>query len=345
MADLDIKEVLDKVFWDLSEGTVVSRVLDLLQKGVYAPIYDDISRLYRMWFPHKADDLAVFGGMFNVANRTSAFSDLFRSFEVYRMKVLGLWLASVHAPTLRGLNYIGGAFTAQPIFVERIEDVFEAAWWLGVYENGVPKGSFLDGTVVGIEPWYLDPIYKEPRTWLRSVFDMSTSFMIEVFGDKAGGDLIWNDEEREEFEYWLRRFLPPVKVYVKYFESREPALPSRYYLWGLSYGGSFVLHNMERVADIFYVLTDDAVREGNASLETEFRDVEDGLYVFSIFDFILSDVMKRRIFYDTGSGWVEVKPFGMIVVSNGQVRFKVEVSKISNIENYRFISMMVKKKG
>jgi hypothetical protein len=345
MADLDIKEALDKVFWDLSEGTVVYRILDILQKGVYTPVYDDTSRLYKMWFPHKADDLTVFASILNVANRTSVFSNLFKDFEVYRMKVLGLWLASVHAPTLRGLNYIGGAFTAQPVFIERIEDVFESAWWLGVYEGNTPKGSFLGGTVAGTEPWYLDPIYAEPRTWLRSVFDVSTGFFVEVFGDKTGGDLIWNDEEKREFEYWIRQFLPPVKIYIKYFESREPMLPNRYYLWGLDYGGVFILQNMEKVAGIFYVLTDDAVNEGNASLETEFRVVENGIYVFSIFDFILSDVMERHIFYDTGSGWVEVGPFGMVIVSTGQVRFKVEVSKISNIENYRFISMMIKKKG
>lgn len=329
--DKDIRKALDPVFWDLRDESVISKVLGLIQKGVYDQLFTDTEGLYNNLFIHKANNLFLFSELFNVSDRTMLFSGDFKDYEVFRMKIFGLWFASIFMPTLKGLNYLIGGFTAQPVFIDRVADIFEMSWWLGVYENGLPKGSFLNGTGPNI--------YDEPRTWLRSAYSIATGIRILMFGE--GVDLIMHSEEKTEFNYWLKKMYTPTYIYTKLFDTREP---SGFYLWGLGYGGTFILYNLEQDG-IFFKLTDSAVEDGVAFLETEFRPVNPGEFRFSIFDIILSDIIERRIFVNfIGSDeWLEIKPFGKFSCNVTQLRLKLEIKGIKNLADYRFISMMLRR--
>lgn len=333
MNNLDLKKAFDNIFWDLSEGSNISKIIKIIQKGVYDIVYQELNDFYKNLFVHLAKNLYLYSEIFQVSNRTSLFGDVFRDFEVYRMKIAGLWFASFLMPVLNGLNYLVGGFSAQPVFIDRINDVFEMSWWLGVYENNLPKGSFLDGAIPGA--------YNEPRTWLRSIYTVATGIKIHTFFEN--NDLLGNTEEREEFEEWLHKLYMPVELYIEYHNFREN--PPDYYLWGLGelgYGGSLILEKMQ-IRKIFCELTDDAIGS-TAVIETQFRTVENGLYEFAIFDIIFSDILERKIFVDIGGGWRSIIPWELIFIETGQVRFKIEIKNIRQRINYRFISMMLRRR-
>ncbi len=337
--NIDLKNALDSVFWDLSDDSYISKLLRTLEDGVYDELIQTVKDTYLNMFPIRAKNMGFFSSVFPIYSRVNKFTPPFYNpptetgFEYFKMKVISIWMGTVTAPTYEMLNWIAGGYSLQPCFISRVGDVLERSWWVG--------NSYLDGAVI-------PDIYGEPRTWLRSAFSATADIMVTLFSD--GVNQLANEEEFSELKNLYRRLYGPYDILYDLKVTREP---DGFFLWSSNFGdtskpngfGDFDLSsfiNMTKEKE-YYVINQGA---STAGFETPERILPQGTYEFNCFEIILSNRIERIFEYslDGGNTWNIIKPLGRIVLNTPKsIKFRMTINLIRDRILYRFISMMLRR--
>ena len=281
-------------------------------------------------------------------------------FEWYRMKVMSCLLAVYNAPTMDSLNYCAGAATQQPCFVDTIADNPNWYWIIGtsaLIPYARPAGGWNSSNV---PVPFVDSIYFNKMAWLQGRASMPGIVLYMFTDPNQPADIM--SYEIAELEGLMKQLYIPSLIQFIVIPKRQP---SNTILWSGAFGDTTLpngynsfktstFYNMSQGEDAYGNLKDYWIPTSvDSSTNTVGFDstsvaIGAGTWQFNTYEVILSTRLVRSFWYwiDSVGQWIPLNPLDKItIISNTNIKFRMRLTDLKNLELYRFVSMMVREIG